>query len=55
MYIFFIEILHKKYFKISIDYEQDNIITSIWVKKGGFVEQSVLKRIVYAIENNGEL
>ncbi len=50
-----IEILHKKYFKISIDYEQDNIITSIWVKKGGFVEQSVLKRIVYAIENNGEL
>lgn len=49
-----IDILQKKYFKISIDYEQDNITTTVWVKKGDFVEQSVLKRIVYAIENNGE-
>ena len=49
-----IDILQKKYFRISIDYEQDNITTTVWVKKGDFVEQSVLKRIVYAIENNGE-
>ena len=49
-----IDILQKKYFKISIDYELDNITTTVWVKKGDFVEQSVLKRIVYAIENNGE-
>ena len=49
-----IDILHKKYFKISIDYELDNIVTSVWVRRGAFVEQSVLKRIVYAIENYGE-
>ena len=49
-----IDILHKKYFKISVDYELDNITTTVWVKKGDFVEQSVLKRIINAIENNGE-
>ena len=49
-----IDVLQKKYFKISADYEEDNIITTVWVKKGDFVEQSVLKRIIYAIENNGE-
>lgn len=48
-----IEIMSKKYFKISADYEEDNIITTVWVKKGDFVEQSVLKRIILAIENKG--
>ena len=49
-----IDIMQTKYFKISIDYEEDNIITGVWVKKDAFVAQSVLKRIIYAIENNGE-
>ncbi len=49
-----IDVLQKKYLKISPDYELDNIITTVWIKKGEFVEQSVLKRIIYAIENNGE-
>lgn len=48
-----IEVMRKKYFKISTDYEEDNIITSVWVKKGDFVEQSVLKKIICAIENKG--
>ena len=48
-----IEIMSKKYFKISSDYEEDNITTTVWVKKGDFVEQSVLKRIILAIENKG--
>ena len=46
--------MNDKYFRISDEYELDNIITSVWVKKGDFVEQSVLKRIIYAIENKGE-
>ena len=45
-----VEILHKDYRKISRDYEQDNVVTAIWVRKGCFVEQSVLKRLVGAIE-----
>ena len=49
-----IDILKNKYIKISSDYELDNITTTVWVKKGDFVEQSVLKRIICAIENNGE-
>ena len=49
-----VKIMNDKYFRISDEYELDNIITSVWVKKGDFVEQSVLKRIIYAIENKGE-
>ena len=49
-----VNIMNDKYFRISDEYELDNIITSVWVKKGDFVEQSVLKRIIYAIENEGE-
>ena len=45
-----IEVLHKFYRQISADYELDNILTTVWVRKGEFVEQSVLKRIIEAIE-----
>lgn len=45
-----IEQLSKKYFKISSDYEQDGVTTCIYVKRGDFVEQSVLKRILSIIE-----
>ena len=45
-----IEILHKSYRQISVDYDLDNILTTVWVRKGEFVEQSVLKRIIAAIE-----
>lgn len=47
------DILHKKYFQISTNYELDNIITTVWVKKGEFVEQSVVKHIIEAIEYKG--
>ncbi len=45
-----IESLNKNYRQISRDYELDNITTRILVRKGEFVEQDVLKRIVKAIE-----
>lgn len=45
-----IDSMNKNYRQISRDYEQDNIITSVWVRKGEFVEQNVLKKIIIAIE-----
>lgn len=45
-----IESLNKNYRQISRDYELDHITTRILVRKGEFVEQEVLKRIVKAIE-----
>lgn len=45
-----VEVLQKNYCSISVDYELDNIVTRIFVRKGEFVEQNVLKHIVKAIE-----
>ena len=45
-----IDVLNKKYMQVSKNYEQDDIITRILVKKGEFVDQTVLKKIVNAIE-----
>ena len=47
-----IEVMEKKYTKITPDYEQDNVLTSIWVRKGEFIEQEVLKHIIISITNN---
>ena len=45
-----IDFMHKNYIKVSKDYVQDNVVTSVHVKISAFVEQSVLKKIVTAIE-----
>lgn len=45
-----IDVLNKKYIQVSPDYEQDDVITRIMIRKGEFVEQTVLKKIVKAIE-----
>lgn len=45
-----IETMLKNYRRMSAEYELDNVVTSVWVKRGDFVEQSVLKRIIQAIE-----
>ncbi len=45
-----VEVMRQKYRQMSADYELDNIITRVMVKKGDFVEQSVLKKIIEAIE-----
>lgn len=49
-----IDVMLSKYVKISADYVLDDVITSVWVKKGGFVDQAVLKHIIGAIEADGE-
>ena len=47
-----IETMYKDYTKVSQDYVLDNIVTTVWIRKGAFVEQGVLKRIIRAIECN---
>ena len=49
-----IEILKTKYMQVSQNYEQDNIMTRVYMKKGDFVDQSTLKHVIDAIENKGE-
>ena len=46
-----IELMKKNYKQISPDYEEDNVITTVWVKKGEFVSQEVLKHITISIIN----
>ena len=47
-----IDVLGKKYKQISPDYEEENVITTIHVKKGEFVPQEVLKHITLSIINH---
>ena len=47
-----IEKMDKEYTQISPDYDEENVITTIRVKKGEFVDQSVLKSITLAIINH---
>lgn len=49
-----VDLLKEKYTQISQDYMEDNIITRVYIKKGDFVDQSVLKHVIKAIENKGE-
>ena len=47
-----IETMEKKYLKMSPDYEQENVLTSLWVKKGDFIDQGVLKKLINIISVN---
>lgn len=50
-----VNLLEKKYRRISAYYCLDNVRCAVWVRKGEFVEQSVLKRIVSILECGAEL
>lgn len=45
-----IEIMSKNYWKISEDFEKDNVMTAIYVKRGEFINQAVLKSLLNDIE-----
>lgn len=45
-------VLENAYRKITPDYYIDNVASSIWIRKGEFVEQSVLKRLVAILEKD---
>lgn len=46
-----IESLNKNYRQLIPDFDLDNISTRVFVRKGEFVEQEVLKHIILAITN----
>ncbi len=46
-----IDVMNKKFVKVSQDYDLDDILTTVWVQKGAFVDQAALKHIVKAIED----
>ena len=45
-----VAIMEKKYRQLTPYYQTGNVASAVWIKKGEFVEQSVLKRIVQIIE-----
>jgi len=45
-----IDVMKKKYIKLTSDYEKDGVKAALWVKKGEFVDQSVLKRLLVLLE-----
>ena len=50
-----VAVLQKNYRRVSPFYVQDEVESAIWVRKGEFVEQSVLKRLVGILEQNAEI
>jgi hypothetical protein len=49
-----VEVLEKKYFALPQRFELDNVITTVWLKKGDFVDQSVVKSILQYLETEGK-
>ncbi len=47
-----VAVLEKKYRKITPDYCLNDVASAIWIRKGEFVEQSVLKRLVAILEKD---
>ncbi len=49
-----VDVLQNKYFKLSQVFVLDNVVTNIWLKKGDFVEQSIVKKILNYLETEGK-
>ena len=49
-----VEILKQKYMPLEPSYELDNVKTTVWIKKGEFVDQSVVKAICKYLETEGK-
>ena len=47
-----ISVLNTKYRKITPDYVADKVFSSIWIRKGEFVEQKILKHIFCVLESD---
>ena len=47
-----IDAMKQNYEKVSPDYNEDNVVTTVWVKKDAIVEDEVLKHITLSIINN---
>ncbi len=49
-----VKVLEQKYKPLPISFELDNVKTTIWLLKGAFVEQSVVKKILQYLETEGK-
>ena len=49
-----IDVMKSEYDKVSTDYELDDVITTVWVKKGSSPDKKILQHIITAIEADGE-
>lgn len=45
-----VDILKEKYLALPYCFELDNVTTTIWLKKGDFIEQSIIKNILQYLE-----
>ncbi|MCM1324974.1 MAG: dihydrofolate reductase [Acetobacter sp.] len=50
-----VAVMEKGYRRVSPYYVLDGVNAAIWLRKGEFVEQSVLKRIVAVLEKNAKI
>ena len=48
-----IDILEKKYIPLPQHFELDEVTTTLWLKKGEFVEQSTVKKILQYLSTEG--
>ncbi len=46
-----VDTMLKKYMQVGSVYEEDNVTTAVYIKRGDFVEQQVLKHIINSIIN----
>lgn len=49
-----VKILHDKYFALPQKFELDGVTTTVWLKKGDFVRQDVVKKILNYLETEGK-
>ena len=47
-----VDVLKREYIRISPFYEADGVRSAVWVRRGEFVEQAPLKRIVAILESD---
>ena len=49
-----VEIMQQNYMQLPAKFDLDNITTTVWLKKGDFVEQSLVKKILNYLETEGK-
>lgn len=49
-----VDVLEKKYFALPQKFELDDVVTTVWLKKGDFVEQETVKKILNYLQTEGK-
>lgn len=48
------EVMQRDYIPLANTYELDNIVTTVWLKKGAFIDQALVKKIINYLETEGK-